>query len=97
MNFSLSDEQKMVYEYGDRVGREPDRKYWMEYAERHERPVELYERISADGFMGLTVPEAYGGASLGITEMALPRSTASSTSTPWSACCAPRRSIARFY
>lgn len=71
MDFELSSEQRMILEYGDRVAQEFDRRYWMSYAEKHEPPKELFERIAADGFLGLMVPEAYGGGGQGMLEMAL--------------------------
>lgn len=71
MDFTLTQEQRMIYEYGDRVARTFDRRYWMKYAARNEPPKELYEQIAADGFLGLMVPEEYGGAGQGMTEMTL--------------------------
>lgn len=71
MDFTLTQEQRMIYEYGDRVSRTFDRRYWMQYADRHEPPKELYAQIASDGFLGLMVPEEYGGAAQGMTEMTL--------------------------
>ncbi|KXJ49056.1 MAG: acyl-CoA dehydrogenase family protein [Cycloclasticus sp.] len=71
MNFELSDEQRMIYEYGDQVAKKYDQKYWLEKARKNEFTRELWDQVSEDGFMGLMVPEEYGGAGLGITEMAL--------------------------
>ncbi|MEW6168701.1 MAG: acyl-CoA dehydrogenase family protein [Pseudomonadota bacterium] len=71
MDFELSSEQRMILEYGDRVAQRFDRRYWMSYAEKHEPPKELFEQIAADGFLGLMVPEAYGGGGQGMLEMAL--------------------------
>ena len=33
MDFALTQEQRMVYEYGDRVSQRFDHKYWKAYAE----------------------------------------------------------------
>ncbi|MDB5840468.1 MAG: acyl-CoA dehydrogenase-like [Herminiimonas sp.] len=71
MDFTLTHEQRMIYEYGDRVSRKYDRRYWMGYAEKNEPPAELYRQITDDGFLGLMVPEEYGGAGQGMTEMTL--------------------------
>jgi acyl-CoA dehydrogenase len=71
MDFELSTEQRMILEYGDRVAQEFDRRYWMGYAEKHQPPKELFGRIAEDGFLGLMVPEAYGGGGQGMLEMAL--------------------------
>ena len=71
MDFALTQEQRMVYEYGDRVSQRFDHKYWKAYAEKSEPPAELYKQITDDGFLGIMVPEAYGGAGQGMTEMLL--------------------------
>lgn len=71
MNFDLSSEQQMILEYGDRIAQQYDRRYWMTYAEKHQTPKELNAQIAADGFVGLMVPEAYGGGGQGMLEMAL--------------------------
>ncbi|HBD12727.1 MAG TPA: acyl-CoA dehydrogenase [Porticoccaceae bacterium] len=71
MDFSLSEEQRMIYEYGQNLSKTYDRKYWMECAERGEFPEDLYRQVAQDGFVGVMVPEAYGGAGLGMMEMGL--------------------------
>ncbi len=71
MNFELSDEQRMIYEYGDQVAKKYDQKYWLKKARKAEFTRELWDQVSEDGFMGLMVPEQYGGAGLGMLEMAL--------------------------
>lgn len=71
MDFRLTQEQQMIYEYGDRLAHKFDRKYFMRYAEKNESPVELMQQFADDGFLGLMVPEAYGGSGQGLTEMTL--------------------------
>ncbi|MDI3509342.1 MAG: acyl-CoA dehydrogenase [Betaproteobacteria bacterium] len=71
MDFALTQEQRMIYEYGDRISKQFDHNYWRGYADKNERPTELYQQITNDGFLGIMVPEAYGGAGQGMTEMLL--------------------------
>ena len=71
MDFRLTQEQQMIYEYGDHLAQKFDRKYFMRYAEKNESPVELMQQFADDGFLGLMVPEAYGGSGQGLTEMTL--------------------------
>jgi len=71
MDFVLSQEQTMIYEYGASLAKTYDRAYWMEHAERRAFPEAMYKQIAADGFVGTMVPEAHGGAGLGMLEMAL--------------------------
>ncbi len=71
MNFELSDEQRMILEYGDNVAKKFDRKYWMQCADENRSPRELWNQIAEDGFVGMMVDEEYGGAGLGMMELAL--------------------------
>jgi len=71
MDFELSQEQRMIYEYGNSLVKQFDRKYWLACAEQKRFPQEMYDKVAADGFVGMMVPEAYGGAGQGMTEMHL--------------------------
>lgn len=71
MNFDFSPEQKAIYEYGGQLSKQYDRKYWMAKAEARAFPSEMYQQVARDGFLGIMVPEQYGGTGLGMTEMAL--------------------------
>ncbi len=71
MNFDLTPEQKMIYEYGNSLAKQYDRKYWLACAEKKQFPQEMYQKVADDGFVGMMVPEAYGGAGQGMTEMHL--------------------------
>lgn len=71
MDFNLSDEQRQIYEYGGRLAQKFDNAYWLEHARRHQFPKELFAQIAKDGFLGMMVPQQYGGIGLGMTEMAL--------------------------
>ncbi|MGK2914267.1 MAG: acyl-CoA dehydrogenase family protein [Porticoccaceae bacterium] len=82
MDFNLSNEQKMIYEYGASLVKSYDRAYWVDCAEKARFPEEMYAHVAKDGFVGLMVPEAYGGAGLGMTEMALFNEGLSEQGTP---------------
>ena len=71
MDFNLSEEQQMIYEYGQNLAKDFDRAYWVNCAETRTFPTEMYKKVADDGFIGIMVPEAYGGAGLGMFEMAL--------------------------
>ena len=71
MDFALSHEQQMIYEYGQNLLKDFSREYWVDCAERHEFPAEMYKRVAQDGFVGIMVPEEDGGAGLGMVEMVL--------------------------
>ena len=71
MEFNLNEEQQMIYDYGTNLAKDFDRKYWVDCAERREFPTAMYNKVAEDGFVGIMVPEAYGGAGLGMQEMVL--------------------------
>lgn len=71
MDFALSEEQTMIYEYGKGLSKTFDRKYWMACADKREFPTAMYQKVAEDGFLGIMVPEAYGGSGLGMLEMVL--------------------------
>jgi len=71
MDFELSDEQRMILDYGSKLAESFDRKQWLDYARRHEFPEHIWRQMGEDGFLGLMVPEEYGGAGLGMMEMSL--------------------------
>ena len=71
MDFGLTDDQQAL-RAGARelAARFPD-EYWAERDERHEFPTEFYEAFAEGGWLGIAVPEEYGGGGLGILEAAL--------------------------
>jgi acyl-CoA dehydrogenase len=45
--------------------------YWRDHDARHEFPWEFYEALAAGGWVGIALPEAYGGGGAGISEAAV--------------------------
>jgi acyl-CoA dehydrogenase len=45
-----------------------DDEYWMRHDEDKEFPWEFFRAVAGGGWLGLTVPEEYGGGGLGVTE-----------------------------
>ncbi len=48
----------------------PD-EYWAERDEKHEFPWDFFNAVVEGGWLGLTIPEEYGGGGLGVTEAAI--------------------------
>ncbi|MCG8383403.1 MAG: acyl-CoA/acyl-ACP dehydrogenase [Gammaproteobacteria bacterium] len=71
MNFELTQEQQMIYEYGKNLSKTWTRDYWREKAEKREFTLEMWQQVGEDGFLGMMVPEEHGGAGLGMTEQLL--------------------------
>ena len=69
--FSLSNEQDQVFREADRIGREE----LLPLADRMDKeewwPEEIMPMLGELGFLGVTIPEKYGGAGLGYLESGL--------------------------
>ena len=45
--------------------------YWLDKDNKHEFPWEFYNALVKGGWLGLTVPEEYGGGGMGVTEVCI--------------------------
>lgn len=48
-----------------------DDDYWLECDQTHSWPVKYHNAVKQAGWLGITIPEEYGGSGLGVTEAAL--------------------------
>ncbi len=71
MNFELTEDQQLIRSTVAELCRKFDDQYWMEKDQAHEFPTEFYNAIAEGGWLGITIPEEYGGHGLGITEATL--------------------------
>ena len=71
MDFSLTSEQESIRDSVARVCERFDDAYWLARDTDGAFPHEFFAAIAADGWLGISIPEAYGGSGLGITEAAL--------------------------
>ncbi|MBP0494135.1 acyl-CoA dehydrogenase family protein [Pararoseomonas indoligenes] len=71
MDFALTEEQEAVREAVSRICARFGDDYWLERDHTGEFPVELHQALAADGWLGICMPEEFGGAGLGITEAAI--------------------------
>ena len=71
MNFELTDDQELIRKSVAELASKFDDHYWMEKDQAHEFPSEFYDAIAKGGWLGMTIPEEYGGHGLGITEATL--------------------------
>src|SRR5271155_104582 len=71
MDFDLTDSQKEIVA-GVRAlcQRFPD-EYWRGKDSSAEFPHEFYHAVAEAGYLGIAIPEEFGGSGLGITEAAL--------------------------
>lgn len=71
MDFSFTPEQKMIRETISEICSRFDDQYWLDRDRDGVFPNELHQALARDGWLGICIPEAYGGAALGITEAAI--------------------------
>ncbi|MEU1545510.1 acyl-CoA dehydrogenase family protein [Nocardia sp. NPDC005745] len=71
MNFELSEDQELIRRSVAELCRKFDDQYWMAKDQAHEFPTEFYDAVAGGGWLGITIPEQYGGHGLGITEATL--------------------------
>lgn len=65
-----------------------DDQYWMEHDVAHEFPWEFYNAVAKAGWLGITIPEQYGGGGLGVTEAAIVEHEISASGGGMNACSA---------
>jgi alkylation response protein AidB-like acyl-CoA dehydrogenase len=68
MNFEITENQKMIAQTVRDFAEKNIRPYVMEWDEKQEAPKELFHKLGEQGFLGVLVPEEYGGAGLGYFE-----------------------------
>ena len=71
MDFSPNPDHALIVEAVDAVCATYDDTYWAQRDERHEFPWDFYADMAAGGWVGIAIPEAYGGGGQGIAEAAI--------------------------
>ncbi len=77
MDFSLSQEQETIREPIAKICERFDDQYWLERDKHGGFPQDFHQALAKDGWLGICIPEAYGGSGLGITEAAIMMQTIS--------------------
>ena len=71
MDFSAGPELEQIELEARRLADQFDDDYWRDHDEKHEFPWEFYNAFAEQGWMGVVVPEEYGGAGMGIMHAAV--------------------------
>ena len=71
MAFALSPEQLEIREAVARLCARFGDDYWLQKDEAGEFPHEFHRAMAAGGWLGVAMPEEYGGSGLGIGEAAI--------------------------
>jgi len=71
MNFEAPEEHQLIREAVQRVCAGFPDEYWAACDAEHRFPWDFYDAMAAAGWIGIAIPEAYGGSGRGITEASL--------------------------
>ncbi|NCF45186.1 MAG: acyl-CoA dehydrogenase, partial [Proteobacteria bacterium] len=71
MDFSLTAEQDLIRDAVAKVCAGYPDEYWAQKDADHEFPWDFYTAMSEAGWIGVAIPEAYGGSGRGITEASI--------------------------
>jgi acyl-CoA dehydrogenase len=71
MDFSLTESQELIRKEVATLARSFSLEYWRDKDTKAEYPWEFVKAFAQAGWLGMIVPEEYGGAGLGVTEAAL--------------------------
>ena len=93
MEFSGSDEHTALREGVRAVCARFSDAYWRERDEQHEFPWAFYDAMAAGGWIGIAIPEAYGGAGQGITEASIVLEEVAASGAAMNGCSAIHLSI----
>lgn len=75
MDFDLPETAQMVREGVAAVAAKYDNAYWSRCEEEHRFPDEVFEDLGKGGWLGLSIPEEYGGGGQGLLELAVANDT----------------------
>ena len=71
MDFEITAEQQLIRDTVKKVCADFPDEYWAECDSEHRFPWDFYNAMAAGGWLGIAIPEAYGGSGRGITEASL--------------------------
>jgi acyl-CoA dehydrogenase len=71
MDFALSSEQRAIRDAVSAICRRFDDAYWLKRDREGGFPHDFHAAFAAEGWLGICIPEAYGGSGLGVTEAAI--------------------------
>lgn len=85
MDFTLTEEQHAIVENVEALCARFDDSYWLEKDRTGDFPFDFHTAMAKAGWLGITMPEEFGGAGLGVVEAALMMHTVAKSSGGMSA------------
>jgi acyl-CoA dehydrogenase len=86
MDFDLDDDQRAIQDGARELAAKFDDAYWADKDERNEFPWEFYNTFAEAGWLGVSVPEEYGGGGKGVLEAALVMEAVASSGAGMNGC-----------
>jgi hypothetical protein len=71
MDFALTEQQELIRKEVAALARSFSLDYWLEKDRKAEYPWEFVHAFAAGGWLGMIIPEEYGGSGLGVTEASI--------------------------
>lgn len=71
MDFELSTDQRVIQRAVRELAGEFSEEYWSDRDERGAFPWEFYDAFAKSGWLGIAIPEQYGGGGLGVQEASI--------------------------
>ena len=93
MDFALTPEQERIREAIAKLCERFGDDYWLAHDKRGEFPADFHQACARDGWLGIAMPEGYGGAGLGISEAAVMMQAIAESGAGFSGCSAVHMNI----
>ena len=93
VDFGSDDDSEAIRQAVRRVCRDFDDGYWRDCDEQHRFPWEFYQVMADGGWVGVAIPEEYGGGDRGITEASIVLEEVAASGAAMNGCSALHLSI----
>jgi acyl-CoA dehydrogenase len=93
MNFAVDPDHQQIQEAIERICAPFDADYWLRKDREGGFPHDFHRALAESGWLGIAMPQAYGGAGLGISEAALMMHTIAATGAGFSGASAVHMNI----
>ena len=93
MDFSDTDEHRLIRDSVRKVCADFPDEYWAEKDEAHEFPWDFYRAMAAGGWLGIAIPEPYGGSGRGLAEAGIVLEEVAASGAAMNGCSALHLSI----
>jgi acyl-CoA dehydrogenase len=93
MNFDVDSDHELIRDAVRAVCRDFDDTYWRRCDAEHRFPWEFYDAMAAGGWVGIAIPEEFGGGGRGITEASIVLEEVAASGAAMNGCSALHLSI----